>query len=69
MWSICPSLPAVRRHVLRAPEELRLAATIREVEVRSVAEAEELGMKGSPTVLVDGQDLFAAAGPSFACRL
>jgi hypothetical protein len=39
--------------------------------ITSQAEAEELGMTGSPTLLVDGADLFARPGqpPSISCRL
>jgi hypothetical protein len=39
--------------------------------VTSQAEAEELGMTGSPTLLVDGADPFARPGqpPSVSCRL
>ncbi|MFE7396261.1 hypothetical protein [Streptomyces sp. NPDC057557] len=34
-------------------------------------EAERIGFTGSPTVLIDGEDLFAEAGrtPGMACRL
>jgi hypothetical protein len=37
----------------------------------SQAEAERLGMTGSPTLLADGTDLFALPGqhPSISCRL
>ncbi len=39
--------------------------------VTGQADAERLGMTGSPTLLADGVDPFAAAGqpPSFSCRL
>ncbi len=39
--------------------------------ITSQAEAEELGMTGSPTLLVDGADPFARPGqpPSISCRL
>ena len=39
--------------------------------VTSQAEAEQLGMTGSPTLLVDGADPFARPGqsPSISCRL
>lgn len=39
--------------------------------VTGQADAERLGMTGSPTLLADGVDLFAAPGqpPSLSCRL
>jgi hypothetical protein len=39
--------------------------------VTTQAEAERLGMAGSPTLLADGVDLFARPGqqPSLSCRL
>jgi hypothetical protein len=39
--------------------------------VNSQADAEQLGMTGSPTLLVDGADPFARPGqsPSISCRL
>ncbi len=39
--------------------------------ITSQAEAEQLGMTGSPTLLVDGADPFARPGqpPSISCRL
>lgn len=46
-----------------------MAAPVREVEVVSSAEAEAVGMSGSPTFMVDGTDLFGAGTPSVACRL
>ena len=49
----------------------RADADISYVPVRSQPEAERLGFRGSPTVLVDGVDLFPgdAAPPGLACRL
>lgn len=47
------------------------AAVVRECEVRSEDEAIRLGLRGSPTVLVDGRDPFASdgVGASLSCRL
>ena len=59
----------------RGPAGARLAElghprVIRRV-ITSQAEAEELGLTGSPTLLVDGADPFARPGqpPSVSCRL
>ena len=50
--------------------ELGHSRVIRRV-VTSQAEAERLGLAGSPTLLVDGADPFARPGqlPSISCRL
>jgi hypothetical protein len=44
---------------------------VREHEVHSSEEAEHLGMRGSPTILIDGRDPFAgtAAPAALSCRL
>jgi hypothetical protein len=46
-------------------------ASVKLVEVTGEAEAARLGMTGSPTILLDGVDPFAAAGaaPSVSCRI
>ena len=46
-------------------------ASVELVEVTGEAEAARLGMTGSPTILLDGADPFAAAGavPSVSCRI
>jgi hypothetical protein len=46
-------------------------ASVELVEVTGEAEAARLGMTGSPTILLDGVDPFAAAGaaPSMSCRI
>ncbi|MET7620391.1 organomercurial lyase [Streptomyces sp. NPDC005408] len=66
----CPNAPVVRERIRAAldgrPADLDL------VEVHDEAEAARLGMTGSPTVLLDGVDPFAAAGtavPTVSCRL
>jgi len=46
-------------------------AEVELLEVTDQAQAEELGMTGSPTILLDGVDPFAQEGavPSVSCRL
>ena len=67
----CPNRSLARDHVDRALAQRRLAAVVREREVRSSEEAARLGMRGSPTVLIDGEDPFAdTADPTaVSCRL
>lgn len=65
----CPNLPVGRRRLDDALRVLGVTAPVREVEVASPADAEAVGMSGSPTFVVDGTDLFGAGEPSIACRL
>jgi hypothetical protein len=60
-----------------AEERLRVAltaagtdATVTQVEIATLAEAERVGFTGSPTLLIDGRDRFGDTGaaPSLACR-
>ena len=67
----CPNRRIARDLVTRALTRTDRVATIREQEIRCPEEAERLGMRGSPTILIDGADPFAdRAGPTgIACRL
>jgi hypothetical protein len=67
----CPNRSLARAHVEGALVQAGLAAVVREQEVRTSEEAVRLGMRGSPTILVNGQDPFGAAPDSTAlsCRL
>lgn len=49
----------------------RAGAVVRRREVADERQAAEAGMHGSPTLLIDGADPFAAPGqpPSLSCRL
>lgn len=65
----CPNAPVAAGRITVA-----LAgrpASVELVEVTGKAEAARLGMTGSPTILLDGVDPFAAAGavPSVSCRI
>ncbi|MFR0357595.1 hypothetical protein [Streptomyces sediminimaris] len=66
----CPNAPLLRQ---RLDEVLawRSAPDIAWHVVADAAEAERLGMHGSPTLLVDGVDPFAEPGQptSLSCRL
>ncbi|MEW1599454.1 thioredoxin family protein [Streptomyces sp. NPDC093808] len=65
----CPNAPVVRERITTALDGR--AVQVELVEVTEDAEAARWGMTGSPTVLLDGVDPFAAAGavPSVSCRL
>ncbi|AVZ72861.1 alkylmercury lyase [Streptomyces lunaelactis] len=65
----CPNAPAVRERLQTALAGRAVPVDL--VEVSGEASAARWGMAGSPTVLIDGEDPFAAAGtrPSVSCRL
>ena len=67
----CPNRIAARDHLERALALTRVVAVVREQEIRSGEEAERLGMRGSPTILIDGRDPFVeTADPTaLSCRL
>ena len=66
----CPNAPVLEQ---RLAEVLagRPDVTIQRRVIADMAEAAKWGMHGSPTLLVDGADPFAApgGGPAVACRL
>jgi len=67
----CPHRQLARGHLDAALARTELTAVIRELEVGSFEEATRLGMRGSPTILIDGRDPFvkAAGPPALACRM
>jgi hypothetical protein len=66
----CPNAPLLEK---RLAEVLagRPGVTVQRRVITEVAEAARWGMRGSPTLLADGHDPFAAPGatPALACRL
>ncbi len=69
--SDCPHRSLVRARLDDALTSIGLVALVREQEIRTSEEAARLGMRGSPTILVDGWDPFRATAGStaLACRL
>jgi hypothetical protein len=68
----CPSLRVIRQRLRHALDAIGCAGVdIRVRQVRDDAEATALGFTGSPTILVDGNDLFAQpdAVVGLSCRL
>ncbi len=66
----CPHLARARAGVEEALEQTNRDAVILECEVGSQADAQRLGMRGSPTVLVDGEAVGEGdPTPSLSCRL
>ena len=66
----CPNAPLLEK---RLAEVLagRPGVTVQRRVITEVAEAARWGMRGSPTLLANGHDPFAAPGatPALACRL
>jgi hypothetical protein len=67
----CPNLDRARMNVRAALDATGLTATVRAVEIATAEAAVEAGMHGSPTILIDGVDAFAATDDvaSMSCRL
>lgn len=68
----CPHAAPVTARVLDALERAGLSARITETAIESPAVAQARGMRGSPTILVDGRDPFVSHGDepgSISCRL
>jgi len=68
----CPNWRPADQTLRAALEAIGLPAfEIRYVEVTTSEQAEAIGFRGSPTVLIDGHDLFPIPGPGagLSCRL
>lgn len=67
----CANLERARARLREALAGAGLTVDVRDVEVATPADAERAGMRGSPTILIDGRDPFAvdAAESSLSCRL
>ena len=69
----CPSLQVAQDRLVRALDLLgRGDVTVEQHRVTSDEEAQRIGFRGSPTIVVDGVDLFPGApdGPfGLSCRL
>jgi len=66
----CPNAPVLERRLARLLAG-RPEVTLTRRVITDEAEAARWGMRGSPTLLVDGRDPFAGPGPApaLACRL
>ncbi len=72
-WEGCPSTERALNELRAALAELGLGgADVRTTEIRTDAEAQTAGFRGSPTILIDGTDL-APLGhedpPGLSCRV
>jgi hypothetical protein len=67
----CPSLERVLVRLRAALAASPIGASVHTTEVATFEHAEQAGMRGSPTLLLDGRDPFAQSGDatSVSCRL
>jgi hypothetical protein len=67
----CPNLERARTRLRGALAVAGATAAVREMEVATPDAARSAGMRGSPTILIDGRDPFAVDSdvPSLSCRL
>ena len=61
-WSGCPSTERAERELRDALRDVGLdRAQVRRREIGTDVEADEVGFRGSPTILIDGVDLLTAS--------
>ncbi len=67
----CPNLDRARSRLEEALDVTGVEASVREIEVATPEAAVEVGMRGTPTILIDGRDAFATQAEiaSMSCRL
>ncbi len=66
----CPNLALVRQRLQEAAVRSGVDVSVCEREINEAQDAESFGMRGSPTILVDGCDAVPTdASASLSCRL
>lgn len=65
----CPNRTTARDRVEAALAATGRAGEVIETEVHDLELARDRGLRGSPTILIDGHDPFGDAEPSISCRL
>src|SRR2546428_13681612 len=70
-WAACPSYALALQRLLGLMAERQLATPVRLIEVTTQQQAEQLRFPGSPTIRIEGQDLFSVPdGPyGLTCRV
>lgn len=71
-WKECPSHREAWARLQQVVAEMDVTAQVERIEITSDALAEQWQFRGSPTILIDGQDIDPAAStlPSrLTCRL
>ena len=66
----CPNWQVAKERIEVVLDRLGEARAVRLERVETPQEADQLDFRGSPTILIDGQDPFDAAGPpGLSCRI
>lgn len=66
----CPNVPVARQRLQQAIARSGVEVALREREIADGRDAATFGMRGSPTILVDGRDAVGSeGGASLSCRL
>jgi hypothetical protein len=71
-WEGCPSHPETLADLERILREEGISAEVKRVEIESDEQARREHFPGSPTIRVDGRDIFPAEGRepfSLTCRV
>ncbi len=71
-WEGCPSHPEAWQRLHEALQQLSLDVPVERIEIRTDDDAQQWHFPGSPTILVNGQDIDPRAGDTPArltCRL
>lgn len=70
-WAECPSHPEAWHRLQQVLADLKIEADVKQIEIRTDQEAERWRFPGSPTILVNGEDIDPPAQPVFrlTCRL
>jgi|SRR5690606_2689400 hypothetical protein len=70
-WEDCPSHPEAWQRLHDVMNELGIEAEVERIEVTTEEEAQRWGFRGSPTILVNGQDIDPQpdAPARLTCRL
>jgi hypothetical protein len=67
----CPNVSLARQRLDAALKAAGIVTKVRATEVADAETAERIGMRGSPTILIDGRDAVPTGAPvgSLSCRL
>jgi hypothetical protein len=71
-WEGCPSYPETRADLERVLGEEGIESAVQMVEIESDEQARRERFPGSPTIRIDGADLFSSEEPepfSLTCRV
>jgi len=70
-WQGCPSYPEAWQRLQQVLDELDIEAQVENIEIQTEEEAELWHFPGSPTILVNDQDIDPTAPPAYrlTCRL